>query len=95
MFTHLKVFYEGLPKYGQDALTFVRSIKRYTLMRSPFVHKSSRAQVEVRRHRSLLTVPCSGKYGMEAYGFLARFVALPYGVDKVTISGRIRPVIVG
>ncbi|MBI4094285.1 MAG: 30S ribosomal protein S10 [Candidatus Liptonbacteria bacterium] len=52
-------------------------LKRYTVNRSPFVHKNAREQFELRIHRRLIDILNPGQKVIESLGNLN----LPAGVD--------------
>ena len=49
----------------------------YTILRSPFVHKDSREQFEIRTHKRLIYINMPGKQTIEAL----KRMDLPSGVD--------------
>ena len=49
----------------------------YTILRSPFVHKDSREQFEIRTHKRLISINKPGKQTIEAL----KRMDLPSGVD--------------
>ncbi len=53
------------------------AVRRYTVNRSPFVHKKSREQFEMKVHKRLVEVPKPDQKIVEALGSLN----LPAGID--------------
>ncbi len=71
---------EAIERYGGEVIGPIplpTSVRKYTVNRSPFVHKKSREQFEMKVHKRLIEVPGAGQRIVEALGSLN----LPAGID--------------
>lgn len=71
---------EAIQRYGGEVIGPIplpTAIRRYTVNRSPFVHKKSREQFEMKVHKRLIEVPGASQRIVEALGSLN----LPAGID--------------
>ena len=71
---------EAIERYGGSVvgpIPLPTAVRRYTVNRSPFVHKKSREQFEMKVHKRLVEVPKPDQKIVEALGSLN----LPAGID--------------